>query len=336
MGGEARVIAKQSRPLGGNAVDGWVLESACSRAGYTPLDPDGSDETRFWRRLMLAEACRVKEAVHFDETAVFRVTPPGFNNRTRNVGPGSSLLTFTRTELASLLETNGFYRGLAACLAGLFDDGRARVEDVDDVLLVGGSTLLPGVFSQLEQRFERRRLRAWQPFEAVAYGGACFAADRIGTLDFIVHDYAFVTHDARTNQPEYTIVVPRGTRFPTVPDFWKRQLVPTCALGEPESIFRLLICEVARGDGDERRFVWDAAGALHKVGGTSGQAQVVVPLNASSPTLGYLEPPHDPKDRRPRLEIAFGVNEERWLVATVHDLLARKELMREEPVVRLV
>ena len=93
---------------------------------------------------------------------------------------------------------------------------------------------------------------------------------------------------------------------------------------------------IARGDADERRFVWDAAGDLHKVGGASGQAQVVVPLNAASPTLGYLDPRHDPKDRRPRLEIAFGVNEERWLIATVRDLLARKELMREEPVVRLV
>ncbi|HXY38692.1 MAG TPA: hypothetical protein VEQ10_03435, partial [Vicinamibacteria bacterium] len=93
---------------------------------------------------------------------------------------------------------------------------------------------------------------------------------------------------------------------------------------------------VARADGSERRFVFDAAGDLHKVGGSSGQDQVVVPLNDSSPTLGYLDPPHDPRDRRPRLEIAFGVNAERWLVATVHDLLTRRELMHEEPVVRLV
>ena len=63
---------------------------------------------------------------------------------------------------------------------------------------------------------------------------------------------------------------------------------------------------------------------------------MVVPLNAASPTLGYLDPPHSPRDRRPRLEIAFGVNAERWLIATVRDLLTQKELMREEPVVRLV
>jgi hypothetical protein len=280
---------------------------------------------------MLAEACRVKEALHFEETAVFRVTPPGPDRR---IAP--SLLTFTREELVAVLEANGFYRGLEACLAAMFEDGHAKTSDVDDVLVVGGSTLLPGVHARIERHVERRRLRAWQPFEAVAYGGACFAADRIGALDFIVHDYAFVTHDPKTGAAQHTVIVPRGTRFPTPPDLWKRQLVPTCSLGEPEEVFRLVVCEIERGDGGDRRFVWDAAGDLHKVGGATGKAEVIVPLNAASPTLGYLDPPHEPQDRRPRLEIAFGVNAERWLVATVHDLLTREELMREEPVVRLI
>ena len=335
LGGEARVIAKQGRPLGGNAVDGWLLEAACLKAGLPALDVLGDEAARFWRRLMLAEACRVKESLHFDETAVFRVTPPGTTRRNER-GAGASLLTFTRAELVTLLEANGFYRGLDACLAAMFEDGRAQLADVEDVLLVGGSTLLPGVFARIEERFERRRLRAWQPFEAVAYGGASFAADRVGALDFIVHDYAFVTHDPKTGEAQHTVIVPRGTRFPTPPDFWKRQLVPTCSLGEREQVFRLVVCEVERGDGIEQRFVWDAAGDLHKVGGASGDAEVIVPLNATSPTLGYLDPPHEPQDRRPRLEIAFGVNAERWLVATVHDLLTRAELMNEEPVVRLI
>jgi len=217
----------------------------------------------------------------------------------------------------------------------MFEGSKVAAADVEHVLLVGGSTLLPGVYPLLERRFDRRRLRAWQPFEAVAYGAACFAADRVGTADFIVHDYAFLTHDPKTGEARHTIVIPRGTRFPTSPDFWKRQVVPTCALGEPETIFKLVICEVARADG-ERRFVWDAAGDLQKVGGVSGKSEVVVPLNQSSPTLGYLDPPHDPRDRRPRLDVAFGVNAERWLIATVRDLLARRELMHEEPVVRLL
>ncbi len=260
MTGEARVIAKEGMPFGGNAVDGWVLEEACRQACFPSLETKVDEEGRFWRRVMLAEACRVKEAVHFEESAAFRIAPPGFHRAIGEKQPGSTLVTLTRARLVELLEENGFYRALEACLGAVFEDGGARTEDVDDVLLVGGSTLLPGVYPRIEARFERRRIRGWHPFEAVAYGGACFAADRIGMHDFIVHDYAFVTHDAKTGEAQHTIVVPRGTRFPTAPDLWKRQLVPTCALGEPESVFRLVICEVARAEGDGRRGVGCWAG----------------------------------------------------------------------------
>jgi molecular chaperone DnaK len=339
MAGEAQVLAKQARPLGGHAVDGWVLGSVCEEMGYPLLESSDDDEARFWRRVMLAEACRVKEAVFFDESAVFRVTPPGLVDLGYRRRPGSGVVTLTRGRLGDILTERGFYRALEHCLEEIFEGGaaRPRLEDVEEVLLVGGSTLLPGVFGLLERRFERRRLRAWQPFEAVAYGAASFAAEQMSQLDFIVHDYAFLTHDAKTGEARHTVIVPRGTRFPTRPDLWKRQVVPTCALGEPETIFKLVICEVARSDGHERRFVWDAAGDLHKVGGSEGgERQVVVPLNDASPTLGYLDPPHPPGDKTPRLEIAFGVNAERWLVATVYDLRTGKDLMTAEPVVRLM
>ena len=274
-------------------------------------------------------------AAFFEDDAAFLMSPGDVASRAP-VRPGNRFARLTRDRLRQLLEEQGFYRSLSASVDEVLEQGRVDASAVEDVLLVGGSTLLPGFFPWFEERFERRRVRAWQPFEAVAHGAACFAGNRMDALDFIVHDYAFVTHDTKTGEPQHTIVVPRGTRFPTSPELWKRQLVPTCALGEPESLFKLLICEVSRADGDERRFVWDAAGDVHKVGGTAGDAHVVVPLNAASPTLGYLEPPHSPRDRRPRLEIAFGVNAERWLTATVRDLLTQRDLMREEPVVRLV
>ena len=334
LGGQATVLAKRGREMGGNAVDGWVLSDLCREAGH-PLEAAAEGEAqRLWRRLMLAEACRVKEAVFFDESAEFLFTPPGAA-RVRG-RPGNEFLLFNRARLAHVLEQNGFLRGLTASIDEVFEQARVAPSAIDDVLLVGGSTLLPGVFPLLEERFERRRIRAWQPFEAVAYGAACFAADRMAARDFIVHDYAFVTHDPATGAAQHTVVVPRGTRFPTRAAFWRRQLVPTCSLGVEETTFKLLICEVSRSDAHDRRFVWDASGDLHKLGGATGEDQVVVPLNEAAPTLGYLDPPHSPRDRRPRLEIAFAVNAERWLVATVRDLLAGKELMHEEPVVRLV
>jgi molecular chaperone DnaK (HSP70) len=338
--GRAQIIGKQGRPLGGNAVDGWVLTQLCADLRY-PLDELRDDEEIVhWRRLMLAEACRAKEAVFFKESVLLKLVPPGLSYAPDGRLPGSPLVTFTKERLAGILREQGFYRALEECHAGLFGPaaGTGFTEaDVEDVLLVGGSTLLPGVFPLFEERFGRAKIRAWQPFEAVAYGAASYAADRFTQLDSIVHDYAFLTHDPKTGEAQHTVVVPRGTRFPTPPDLWKRHVVPACSLGEPETFFKLVVCEIGQGEGPERRFVWDAAGGLHKVGGAEDQGnKVIVPLNEANPTLGFLDPPHQPGDRRPRLEVAFGVNEERWLVATVRDLRTQKLLMQAQPVVRLL
>jgi cell division ATPase FtsA len=291
--------------------------------------------------MMLQETCRVKESIFFKNAETFLPTPPDelhrFEERIRGE---SATLNITREDVVGVLEKHGLYEALSECIDGVLvqaeEQGIAE-KDIEDVLMVGGSTLLPGVYPVFEERFGRDVVRAWQPFEAVAYGAAAFAADQSNQSDFIVHDYAFVTHDLNTHEKQYSVIVPHGTRFPTASDFWKRQLVPTCSLGEPETMFKLVICEVGRDYVGDRKFSWDAEGRLHKLGGRGAEEQqLVVPLNESNPTLGYLKPPHSPSDKTPRLEISFGVNTERWLCATVYDLRTKKYMMREEPVVRLL
>jgi molecular chaperone DnaK (HSP70) len=335
--GHVRVLAKEARPIGGRTVDEWLLAEVATELGF-PLDANDDWDAVLWRRLMLAEAARVKEAVYFDDSSRFRLTPPESMRRTE---PSDSLVEVTAADLVELLERRGLYATLTECLEGVDEAGRAQgagLDRVDEVVLVGGSTLLPGIYPRFEDHFGRERLRAWRPFEAVAYGAVAFATDHFSQSDFIVHEYAFVTRDPETNDPRYSVVIPRGTHFPTPPDFWKRQVVPTCALGEPETMFKLLICEIGRDHDGERRFTWDAGGELHKVGGraTEGDGQIVVPLNENQPTLGDLDPPHQPGDRRPRLEVGFGVDANRWLVATVRDLRSERLLMDGRPVVRLV
>jgi molecular chaperone DnaK (HSP70) len=339
--GTCRVLAKEGRPLGGNDVDRWLLGEFCRKLDY-PLAEDAEErDQRFWYRLMLAEACRVKESLFFRESDRFYVTPPEEIRRFEAQLRGEAApLEVTRDDLVEILHARGLYHTLERCLDGVLEQASAiglGPKDVHDVLMVGGSTLLPGVYPLFEERFGRDRVRAWQPFEAVAYGACVLAAGGFEHSDFIVHDYAFVTHDSRTNERQYNVIVPRGTRFPTPPDFWKRQLVPTCSLGEPETIFKLVICEIGRGADGERSFVWDAAGRMHKLGGRDGgEERLVVPLNDASPALGHLDPPHSPSDRRPRLEVAFGISSDRWLCATVLDLKTQRLLMRDEAVVRLL
>jgi molecular chaperone DnaK (HSP70) len=337
--GSSSVVAKAGRPLGGNRVDGWLLEHFCQRLGYELTEPE-DDDARFWQQLMLREARRVKESLEKSPSACFELYPPEELRRFEARLSGATReLAVTRQEVVDLLSERGVYRALEACQREVLEQAKAKTGDdsVDDVLLVGGSTLLPEVFPSFVRAFGRDRVRYWLPFEAVAYGATTFAAGKVRTSDFILHDYALLTHDAGSGKAAHTVIVPRGTRFPTAMNLWERQLVPTCALGEPERYFKLVICEIGDSS-DERNFGWDDAGNLHQLGGAADRAAtpLVVKLNEANPALGELSPPHSPSDRRPRLRVAFGVNAERWLCATVEDLLSKRRLMEAEPVVRLL
>ncbi len=335
--GSCEVIAKQARPLGGDQVDRWLLAEICDRLEMPRSVIDEEGPHRFWARLMIDEARRVKEALYFRQRETF-----GFVNPEGTRGQDApQLLEVTQEQLREVLTRHGLVETLEACIEGIRHDaaqqGRA-LEDVDHVLMVGGSTLLPFVTPTLQKAFGRDRVRSWQPFEAVVLGAAAFAAGEVTQSDFIVHDYAFVTYDPATHQEVHNVVVPRGTRFPTDGPVWKKKLVPTCSLGEPEKLFKLVICELGVDHGGDRRFAWDSEGRLHKLGGSGEDAEtgIVVPLNEADPVLGRLDPPHGPGDRNSRLEIAFGVNADRWLTTTVRDLYTEKLLLEDAAVVRLL
>ncbi|MFZ5476321.1 MAG: Hsp70 family protein [Myxococcota bacterium] len=329
--GHCEVLGKHGRQVGGDLVDRWLREAFCAELGAPLSDPPSDETEALWQRLVLAEARRVKEAVHFAEQDTFTIVVPDELRGVRaRMADRPHSLVVTRARVTEVLERRGLY----ALIDEAVGDALAEAGgDVDEVLLVGGSTLLPGIYPRLEARFGRDRVRAWQPFEAVVLGAAVYAGDGWAQSDFIVHDYALLTYDAKSGEPRHDVVVPRGTRFPTKPDVWRRQLVPTCALGEAETLFKLVVCEIGRHGGDGRRFGWDAQGGLVAL---SGEDRVVVPLNAANPTLGFLDPAHQPGDRRPRLEVWFGVNANRWLCATVKDLLTGRKLLEDEPVVRIL
>ncbi|MEO0603900.1 MAG: hypothetical protein AAF211_20860, partial [Myxococcota bacterium] len=115
-----------------------------------------------------------------------------------------------------------------------------------------------------------------------------------------------VVYDARTGDKQTTTIVPAGTRFPTPPDLWRRNLIPTCATGEPERIFKLVICEI--GKATPGGVGWDQEGRLRAL---DQEGALVVPLNEANPVLGFLDPPHHPGDRRPRRDVRFGIDEDR-------------------------
>ncbi|MBN1412389.1 MAG: Hsp70 family protein [Spirochaetales bacterium] len=335
--GRCQVIAKNGLPLGGNTVDEWLVDFFSKKLSYE-FSADERDHSNFWYRLMLNEACRIKESLYFKEQETFYLMPPEEYQKfeARIYAKHNALdkpLDISREEFIAILEEKGLYRMIEHSMESLFSASNLAKSDIDNVLLVGGSSLLPRIAGYFEKEFGRAKVQGWQPFNAVAYGACAFGANHVKKTDFIVHDYAFITYDQKTLKPQYNIIIPKMTLFPTTKDFWKRKLTPTCSQGIPETIFKLVICEIGENRNNSQTFIWDEKGKLHSL--TEGSEKLIIPLNESNPTLGTLNPAHSPSDRSARLEISFMINEEKWLCVTVFDLKTKQLLMTEEPVIQL-
>ncbi len=338
--GRCSVIAKEAVPLGGNAIDRWLVDFFCERTGYS-FDCNDVTGGLVWNSLLLEEARRIKENLMLKEPQTFFLVPPkeyqSFDVRVFTEQKNLDRpLDISRAQLMEMLSRRGLFAVIDSVLDGLLESARQNgvgKKDVDSVLLVGGSSLLPGIYAHFEKAFGRSRIQSWQPFNAVAYGACIFGADRMTTSDFITHEYAFVTHDPQTLKPVYNIIVPRNTPFPTAKGFWKRRVTPTCSRGVPEKIYKLLICEIGRKRTNYQEFVFDKKGRLSELDGDG--SRLIVPLNEDDPVLGTLNPPHMPGDGSARLEVSFMVNADKWLCATVFDLRTGSLLLDGEPVVRL-
>ena len=154
--GSAQVVAKAGRDVGGNLVDRWLLQEFCRRLHFD-LRELPEDEASLWTGLMMAEACRVKETIYFDERATFELTPPESIKRVEERMRGQlTSLEIDRQGLIDLLERFGLYAALVGCLeevlAQAANNGVAQ-DAVEDVLMVGGSTLLPRVYGLFEERW---------------------------------------------------------------------------------------------------------------------------------------------------------------------------------------
>jgi hypothetical protein len=340
--GDCEVISKDGIPIGGNVVDAWIIEELCGHYSYNFDRLSGDPEIQWWYKILLNEARNLKEKLFFKKKETFYLMPSNIMKKyTRSIPKNSEQLKkpvdFTRTDLKKLLEKKGLYAIYSRIIASVIKSAEARglkEESIDDVLMVGGSTLLPEIYSITEERFGRDRVRAWQPFNAVAFGAAVYGSGKYHKSDYITHDYAFITYNIKTHDPEHNIIVPRGTKYPTQQDFWKRQLTPTCALGEPENIFKLVVCEIGTRHSFDQEFIWDRDGELHLIDENTDE-NLIVPLNEDDPTLGYLKPPHYPSDKHARVEVSFYVNEEKWLCVNVRDLMTGKHLLIDKPVIRL-
>ncbi|MBX7081736.1 MAG: molecular chaperone DnaK [Nannocystaceae bacterium] len=129
-------------------------------------------------------------------------------------GPKHLQIKLTRAKFESLIESL-VEQTLAPCKRALADAGK-RVADIDEVLLVGGSTRVPLVQRKVEALFGKPPSKGVNPDEVVGLGAAVQAGVLTGEVDdMVLVDVTPLSLGIETKGGVMTVLIPRNTTIPT-------------------------------------------------------------------------------------------------------------------------
>jgi hypothetical protein len=174
-----------------------------------------------------------------------------------------------------------------------------------------------------------------RPLDAVARGGAAFVAG-VDFYDHIQHNYGLRHLDRKKGTYDYSIVVPRGTPYPT-PEPVTRVTIKASYDGQSQlgmAIYELSEQRQPSGGGT-LELVFDTSGAarLSQVSPHDADRRSAFWMNESNPTFLVADPPG--KVGEARFDVSFSVDGNKRLLVSARDLQTGKIIYRDYPVIKL-
>lgn len=301
----AKVLGKAGKNLGGTDLDYWLVDYFAN----TYHLPKSSLITR------LAEKLKIE--LSFQEEADLFY----FNDETLETYE----LKLNRQQFEKILENNNFFVQLDELMTQILQQGRRNGierDDINKVLLVGGSVQIPAVKKWVEKYFNSDKICSDQPFTAIARG-ALQLNQGIEIKDFLYHSYGIRYWDRRTKKHNWHSLIKKGQPYPLSQPV---ELYLGASVENQPSI-ELIIGEL----GEENLSTEVYFDGDRLVTRTVSQGDVLVqPLNDNDQarTLAKLDPLGQPGSDRIKLQ--FLVDEQRFLRVTVDDLFTNETLINNQ------
>jgi molecular chaperone DnaK (HSP70) len=306
----ARVLAKAGQNLGGTDLDNWLLDhfAKVQDLPKTPLTQ------------RLAERLKIQLSLHTKATEVY------FNEETFE----SYELSLDRAEFDAILTERKFFERLNDSMTQVLQQAKRQgitAENIDAVLLVGGTSLIPAVQTWVQQYFDAAKTSSSKPFEAIAQG-ALQILQGTDVKDFLYHSYGIRYWDRRLNAHNWHTLVQTGQPYPMAEPV--ELILGASAEGQPS--IELIIGELGQEMGGTEVYFDGDRLITRALSANQGQIQALNDREGAR-SIAKLEPLGFPGSDR--IKVLFRVDEGRSLRITVEDLLTQDTLLSDQVVAQL-
>jgi len=207
--------------LGGEDFDISVTKFLIQEAVAQGM-PDISSDNRAFRRLQTAVEGAKRQLSQTEEADVHVESLFTIPNAKGRGQPKQADFTYklSRAKFESL--NTVYFTKCLETVQKVLKDAKIKATEIDDIVLVGGSTRIPKIQELLQKHFGGKELcRSLNPDEAVAYGAAVQGAILTGsrskeTENVLLMDVTPLSLGIETVGRVMSIIIPRNTPIPTV------------------------------------------------------------------------------------------------------------------------